>query len=59
MASHHPQADGYPPTYKSGFPTKQEAKDWASDEETRHRQETYFPAQIAKKHTRTSHKPIY
>jgi len=35
----------------SKFATKQEAKDWASDEETRRRQETYCPAQIAKKHT--------
>lgn len=42
--------DGYPPSYKC-FPTKQEAKDWATQEETRRRQAAYFPAQIAKKHT--------
>lgn len=44
--------DGYPPSYKC-FPTKQEAKDWASQEEARRRQEVYFPEQIAKKHTLT------
>ena len=26
------QSDGYPPTYKT-FPTRQEAKDWAQQEE--------------------------
>ena len=42
--------DGYPPSYKC-FPTKQEAKDWASREEARRRQEIYFPEQVAKKHS--------
>lgn len=44
--------DGYPPSYKC-FPTKQEAKDWASREEARRRQEIYFPEQVAKKHSLT------
>jgi hypothetical protein len=42
--------DGHPPTYRN-FPTKQEAKDWAKQEEARRRQETYFPEQAKKKHT--------
>ena len=29
--------DGFPPVYKSGFTTKQEAKDWAANEEGRQR----------------------
>jgi len=43
--------DGFPPTYKSGFYTKQEAKDWAAQEEARRQQTNYFPEQVAKKHT--------
>ena len=27
--------DGFPPVYKSGFTTKQEAKDWTANEEAR------------------------
>ncbi|MCC5832506.1 MAG: tyrosine-type recombinase/integrase [Chlamydiales bacterium] len=36
------QSDGFPPTYKT-FPTRQEAKDWAQQEEARRRQGTYLP----------------
>ena len=43
-------SDGFPPSYKC-FPTKQEAKDWASREEARRRQEIYFPEQVAKTHS--------
>ena len=42
--------DGHPPDSKN-FPTMQEAKDWAKNEEARRRQETYFPEQAKKKHT--------
>lgn len=42
--------DGHPPQSKN-FPTLQEAKDWAKDEEARRRQETYFPDQAKKKRT--------
>ncbi|MBN2479722.1 MAG: site-specific integrase [Parachlamydiales bacterium] len=40
--------DGLPPTYKT-FPTYQEAKDWAIQEEARRRQGVYFPEQARKK----------
>lgn len=43
--------DGFPPTYKSGFYTKQEAKDWAANEEARRQQANYFPEQASQKHT--------
>ena len=43
--------DGFPPVYKSGFYTKQEAKDWASNEEARRQQANYFPEQASQKHT--------
>jgi hypothetical protein len=43
--------DGFPHVYKSGFYTKQEAKDWAAQEEGRRQQANYFPEQTAKKHT--------
>lgn len=42
--------DGYPSAYKC-FPSKQEARDWASQEESRRRQMSYFPEQVAKNHT--------
>lgn len=35
------QSDGFPPTYKT-FPTREEAKDWAKQEEVRRRQGTYL-----------------
>jgi len=44
------QSDGFPPTCKT-FPTKQEAKDWGHQEETRRRQGAYFPEQNRVKHT--------
>ncbi len=44
------QSDGYPASYKT-FPTKQEAKDWAKQEETQRRQGAYFPEQTRAKHT--------
>ena len=44
------QSDGFPPAYKT-FPTKQEAKDWAQQEEARRRQGCYFPEQAKPKHT--------
>lgn len=43
--------DGFPPVYKSGFTTKQEAKDWAANEEARRQQANYFPEQASQKHT--------
>ncbi|MEI8364960.1 MAG: site-specific integrase [Parachlamydiaceae bacterium] len=43
--------DGFPPVYKSGFHTKQEAKDWAANEEARRQQANYFPEQASQKHT--------
>ncbi len=43
--------DGFPPVYKSGFPTKQEAKDWAAKEEGLRQQANYFPEQASQKHT--------
>ena len=43
--------DVFPSTYKSGFYTKQKAKDWAAQEEARRQQTNYFPEQVAKKHT--------
>jgi integrase len=43
--------DGFPPVYKSGFHTKQEAKDWASNEEARRQQANYLPEQASQKHT--------
>ena len=42
--------DGLPPTYKT-FPTYQEAKDWAIQEEANRRQGIYFPDKLKKKHT--------
>ncbi len=42
--------DGHAPGGKS-FPTLQEARDWAKQEEARRRQETYFPEQTKKKRT--------
>jgi hypothetical protein len=44
------QSDGFPPAYKT-FPTKEEAKHWGKQEEARHRQGCYFPAQQKAKHT--------
>lgn len=44
------QSDGYPPAYKT-FPTKQEAKDWATQEEAHRRQGAYFPEQSRNKRT--------
>jgi hypothetical protein len=35
------QSDGFPPNYKT-FPTREEAKDWAKQEEVRRRQGTYL-----------------
>ena len=43
-------SDGLPPTYKT-FPTHQEAKDWALQEEANRRQGIYFPEQLKKKNT--------
>ena len=42
--------DGLPPTYKT-FPTHQEAKDWAIQEEAKRRQGIYFPDKLKQKHT--------
>ena len=42
--------DGFPPAYKS-FPTYQEAKDWAIQEEARRRQGVYFPDTLKKRNT--------
>ena len=42
--------DGLPPIYKT-FPTHQEAKEWAIQQEALRRQGLYFPEQIKKKHT--------
>lgn len=44
------QSDGLLPTYKT-FPTRQEAKDWAQQEEARRRRGAYFPEQTSRKHT--------
>ena len=44
------QSDGFPPTYKT-FPTQQEAKDWAQQEEARRRRGAYFPEQTSQKKT--------
>jgi hypothetical protein len=44
--------DGHPLQSKN-FPTMQEAKDWVRNEETRRRQETYFPEQSKKNGIRT------
>src|ERR1700722_15444860 len=41
--------DGFPPLYKSGFNTKQEAKDWAAIDEARRHQANYFPEQPSQK----------
>lgn len=43
--------DGFLPVYKSGFYTKQEAKDWAANEEARRQQANYSPEQASQKHT--------
>lgn len=43
-------SDGYPPVTKT-FPYKQEAVDWARDEEARRRQGIYFPDQANQKKT--------
>ena len=42
--------DGLPPIYKT-FPTKEEAKDWARQEEAKRRKGIYFPDQVNKKKT--------
>jgi len=39
--------DGYPHTYKT-FTTKQEAKDWAADEESRRSSGLHFPSKLQK-----------
>jgi hypothetical protein len=44
------QSDGFPSAYKT-FPTRQEAKDWAQQEEARRRQGLYFPEQTQQKYT--------
>lgn len=44
------QSDGYPPTYKT-FPTRQEAKDWAQQEEARRRQGAYLPHRAIERKT--------
>lgn len=44
------QSDGYPPASKT-FPTRQEAKDWAQQEEFQRRQGSYIPSQAQKQHT--------
>lgn len=44
------QSDGFPQTYKT-FPTRQEAKDWANQEEAKRRQGTYLPHRINKPKT--------
>lgn len=41
------QSDGFPPGYKT-FPTRQEAKEWAQEEEARRRQGNCFNPQKAK-----------
>ena len=43
-------ADGLPPIYKT-FPTRQEAKEWAIQEEAKRRQGLYFPDKLKQKHT--------
>ena len=40
----------FPPVYQSGFQTKQEAKDWVANEETRRQQANYFPEQASQKY---------
>lgn len=44
------QSDGFPPAYKT-FPTRQEAKDWAQQEEARRRRGAYLPDQESRKRT--------
>lgn len=44
------QSDGFPEASKT-FPTRQEAKDWATQEEARRRQGAYFPSMAVEKHT--------
>lgn len=44
------KSDGYPNVYKT-WPTRQEAIDWATDEEARRRQGAYFPEQSLHKRT--------
>ncbi len=44
------QSDGFPPISKT-FPTRQEAKDWAQQEEARRRQGTYLSHRHYHKHT--------
>jgi hypothetical protein len=41
------QSDGFPPSSKT-FPSRQEAKEWAQQEEARRRQGRYFPEAKAK-----------
>ena len=42
--------DGLPTQYKT-FPTREEAKDWAIQEEAKRRQGLYFPDKLKQKHT--------
>jgi len=43
-------SDGFPAMYKT-WPTYEEAKDWAIQEEAKRRQGIYFPEKLKKKHT--------
>ncbi len=43
-------SDGFPAMYKT-WPTYEEAKDWAIQEEAKRRQGIYFPEKLKQKHT--------